>query len=139
MLPSLTTRARRVPQRRAIAALASFVLFGYALLGPVLTAPDPAPEPVPLAGRLPSSSWALAIPTGWFAAPLIGLRPGDRVDILAMKAAERPAATAIAFDLEVMSVDERALVVGVSAFDASAIAMARAGGQLIVPLLRSTR
>ena len=139
MLPSLTTSARRLPRRRAVAGLASLVLFGFALVGPGLTTAGPLPEPAPLAARLPSSSWAFAVPTSWFAAPLIGLRPGDRVDILAMRTSERPTANAIAFDLEVMSVDERALVVGVSAFDASAIAMARAGGQLIVPLLRSTR
>lgn len=139
MLPSLTTTARRLPRRRVVSGIASLVLLAVALAGPTLTTAGPEPEPTPLAGRLPSSSWGFAIPTSWLAAPLVGLRTGDRIDILAMKASERPTANAIAFDLEVMSVDERSLVVGVSAFDATAIAIARAGGQLIVPLLRSTR
>lgn len=139
MLPSLTTTARRLPRRRIVAGLASLALFAVALGGQGLTAAGPAPEPVSLSARLPSSSWGFAIPTSWFAAPLAGLRAGDRIDLLAMKASERPSANAIAFDLEVMSVDERALILGVSAFDATAIAVARASGQLIVPLLRSTR
>lgn len=139
MLPSLTTSARRLPRRRILAGAASLALLLLALAGPSVTSNGPAPEPAPLAARLAPASWGFAVPISWFAAPLGGLRPGDRIDILAMKAAERPTATAIAFDLEVISVDERSLVLGVSAFDASAIAVARAGGQLIVPLLRSTR
>lgn len=139
MLPSLTTTARRVPRRRAVAGIASLALFGSALVAPALAPAAPVAEPPSLAARLPSSSWGLAIPTSWFAAPAVGVRVGDRIDILAMRSSERPSANAIAFDLEVMSVDDRTLVVGVSAFDASAIAVARAGGQLIVPLVRSTR
>ena len=139
MLPSLTARARRLPRRRVLAAAASLALFGGVLFAQGPSTSRPVAEPAPLAQRLPSSSWGLAIPTSWFAAPLTGLRTGDRIDILSMRSSERPTANAIAFDLEVMSVDERTLVVGVSAFDASAIAVARASGQLIVPLLRSTR
>jgi Flp pilus assembly protein CpaB len=145
VLPSLTTRARRLPRRRLIAGCASLAALAVALAG--FAAPagpaGPAGESVAgaasLAARLPPASWGIAVPTSWFAAPIGALRPGDRVDIVALKAAERPTATAIAFDLEVMTVDERTLVLGVSAFDATAIATARAGGQLIVPLLRSTR
>ena len=139
MLPSLTARARRVPRRRALAAAASLALFGGVLLAQGPSTAGAIPEPAPLAQRLPASSWGLAIPTSWFAAPPTGLRPGDRIDVLAMRSSERPTANAIAFDVEVMTVDDRTVVVGVSAFDASAIAVARASGQLIVPLLRSTR
>ncbi len=139
MLPSLTTSARRLPRRRILAGAASLALLALALTGQGLTSAGPVPEPTPLAARLAPSSWGFAVPISWFAAPLVGLRPGDRIDILAMKASERPTANAIAFDLEVITVDERSLVLGVSAFDATAIAVARAGGQLIVPLLRSTR
>ena len=139
MLPSLTATARRAPRRRVLAGAASLALFACALLGQGMTASAPATEAASLAERLPSSSWALAIPNSWFAAPAAGLRPGDRIDIVALRSSERPTANAIAFDLVVMSADERTLVVGLSAFDASAIAVARASGQLIVPLLRSTR
>lgn len=138
MLPSLTVRARRLPPLRAASAAAAALLLVVALASSIAPARSEA-LPAPLADRLAPSSWAIAVPTSWFAAPLVGIRPGDRVDILSLRAAERPAATAIAFDLEVMSIDERAVVVGVSAFDAAAIATARAGGQLIVPLLRSRR
>lgn len=139
MLPSLTATARRTPGRRVLAGLASAGLLGAAIATSAFTADQPVPEPASLAARLPPSSWGLAIPLSWFAAPPAGLRPGDRIDIIAMRSSERPSANAIAFDLEVMSADDRTLVVGVSALDASAIAVARAGGQLIVPLVRSTR
>ena len=139
MLPSLTATARRVPRRRVLAGGASAVLLASVLLGQGMSAGAPATAAAPLAERLPPASWALAIPVSWFAAPPAELRPGDRVDIVALRASERPAANAIAFDLVVMSADERTLVVGLSAFDASAIAIARASGQLIVPLLRSAR
>ena len=139
MLPSLTAGVRRTPGRRIAAGLASLALLGAAASTSAFTADTPPPEPVSLAAQLPPSSWGLAIPLSWFAAPPASLRPGDRIDVIAMRSSERPSANAIAFDLEVMSVDERTLVVGVSAFDASAIAVARAGGQLIVPLLRSKR
>jgi hypothetical protein len=139
VLPSLTTSARRLPRRRVLAGIASLVLFGCALVAPTLTPAAPVEPPPSLSARLPSSSWGLAIPTSWFAAPPADLRIGDRIDILAMRSSERPTANAIAFDLEVMSVDERTVVLGVSAFDASAIAVARAAGQLIVPLVRSTQ
>lgn len=141
MLPSLTTRVRRFPQlprwRFAVAG-AGLLLMVAALLLPMPTGPAAAPQ-ASLAARLPASSWALAVPTTWFAAPLSGLREGDRIDVLALKASERPAAAAIAHDLEVMSIDDRTVVLAVGAFDATAIATARAGGQLIVPLLRSER
>lgn len=139
MLPSLTASGRRMPGRRIVAGLASLALLGAAVATSAFTADPAVPEPASLAAQLPPSSWGLAIPLSWFAAPPARLRPGDRIDIIALRSSERPSANAIAFDLEVMSVDERTLVVGVSAFDASAIAVARAGGQLIVPLVRSTR
>lgn len=141
MLPSLTTRVRRFPRlpRWRLALGGGGVLLAFAaLLIPLPADPAAAPRPS-LAARLPSSSWALAVPTTWFAAPLSGLREGDRIDVLALKASERPTAAAIAQDLEVMSIDERTVVLAVGAFDATAIATARAGGQLIVPLLRSER
>ncbi|MDP9265209.1 MAG: hypothetical protein M3O91_03685, partial [Chloroflexota bacterium] len=84
-------------------------------------------------------SWAVAIPASWLAAPLPGLRTGDRIDVLAVRPGERATASAIAFDLEVMSFDDRTLVLDAGAEDATALAVARAGGLLIVPLLRSAR
>lgn len=141
MLPSLTMRVRRfprLPRWRIGLGGGALVLTFVALLAP-FPADPPSHAQASLAARLPESSWALAVPTSWFAAPLSGLREGDRIDVLALKASERPTAAAIAHDLEVMSIDERTLVLAVGAFDATAIATARAGGQLIVPLLRSER
>ena len=139
MLPALTVRARRIPRLRLVSGIASAALLALGVAGS-LPAPSEHPAPVAsLAQRLAPASWGLAVPTSWFAAPLPDLRVGDRIDLLSLRAGERPVASAIAFDLEVMSLDERTLVLGVSAFDATAISTARAGGQLIVPLLRSTR
>ena len=47
-------------------------------------------------------------------------------------------ATAVAFDLVVLSADDRAVIVGTGADDATALGIARASGLLLVPLLRST-
>ena len=143
MLPALTARARRFPRRRLLSAAASAALFaaavGSTLLPGELLPPEETGALPRLADRLPAARWGLAVPTSWFAAPPPELRPGDRVDVLALRPAERASAAAIALDLEVMSVDERVVVLGVTAADASALAVARASGQLIVPLLRSTR
>jgi Flp pilus assembly protein CpaB len=136
VLPTLTARARRFPRRRLLSAAASAVLLALALGYGALPPQEAGPPPPRLAERLPTSSWAFAIPTSWFAAPAPDLRPGDRVDVLALRSAT---SAAIAFDLEVMSADDRTLVVGVTALDASALAAARAAGQLLVPLLRSTK
>lgn len=141
MLPSLSTRVRRFPRlpRWRLGLGGGALLLTLAALIASLPAGSPTPARPALAARLPASSWALAVPTSWFAAPLSALREGDRIDVLALKASERPTAAAIAYDLEVMSIDERTVVLAVGAFDATAIATARAGGQLIVPLLRSER
>ena len=84
------------------------------------------------------STWAIAVPTGWLAAPLAEARTGDSVDLLAVRSGDRPLAVAIAADLRVMSADERSVVFEVDEESATAIATARASGLLIVPLLRST-
>ena len=91
-----------------------------------------------LAQRLSMSTWALALPTAWLAAPLAEVRSGDSVDLLAVRMGDRPLAVAIAADLRVMSADERSIVFEVDEESATAIASARASGLLIVPLLRST-
>jgi hypothetical protein len=92
-----------------------------------------------LTDRLAASTWAFAVPTGWLAAPLPEVHPGDSVDLLAVRIGERPLAVPIAADLRVMVVDDRSVVFEVDEESATAIATARASGLLIVPLLRSTR
>jgi hypothetical protein len=91
-----------------------------------------------LAARLSTSTWALAVPTTWLAAPVADVRSGDSIDLLAVRTGDRPLAIAIAADLRVMSADERSIVFEVDEESATAIASARASGLLIVPLLRST-
>lgn len=139
MLPSLSARLRRVPRPRLLAGAGSAMLVAASLIIPEPALPSKAPAVTSVAERLSPSTWAFAVPIAWLAAPLVDPLPGDRIDLLALRAGERPVATAIAFDLEVMRVDERTLVVSVTAQDATAIAVARAGGQSIIPLLRSTR
>jgi len=91
-----------------------------------------------LAERLSASTWALAVPTAWLAAPLAELRSGNSVDLLAVRTGDRPLAIAIAAALRVMSADDRSIIFEVDEASATAIASARASGLLIVPLLRST-
>ena len=141
MLPSLTADAlRRRPPRRAVLGAAGSLLLASALVVGTRGPSQPAnAEPSTLASALAPRTWALAIPTGWFVAPIVGLRPGDRLDILALRPGERATATVVAFDLLVVSADERSVVVGTGADDATALGVARASGLLLLPLLRSTR
>ena len=139
MLPSLTSRALRRPGRRALLGTLVTLLLSAAALSARPDDPVDARPSDGLADRLAPSSWALTVPTGWLAAPITGLRTGDRIDVLALRSGDRASASAIAFDLEVMSIDATGLVLDARAEDATAIAVARAGGLLLVPLLRSTR
>ncbi len=129
MLPSLTAAAaRRRPPRRAMLGAGGALLIAISLIFATRGPAQPAnPDPARLAAALAPKTWALSIPTGWFVAPIAGLRPGDRLDILALRPGERATATVVAIDLLVVSADETALGV------------ARASGLLLFPLLRSTR
>ena len=140
MLPTLTAAARRRPPRRSVLGAAGALFLLLALMMAVRSA-APAPDVTArsMAEALAPSTWAIAVPVSWFAAPIVGLRPGDHVDVLALRPGERSTATAVAFDLVVVSADDRAVVFGTGADDATALGVARASGQLLIPLLRSTR
>jgi len=140
VLPSLTAVARRRPPRRAILGAAGALLVAVSLIASLRAQPAAvggAPEA--MADALAPGTWAISIPSGWLAAPIAGLRSGDRLDILALRPGEKATATAVAFDLVVLSADDRAVIVGTGADDATALGIARASGLLLVPLLRSTR
>lgn len=143
MLPALTFTAKRVaiPRRRLVLAVGGSMLLGASILS-TFVAPTRSADDVTatasLAQRLSMSTWALALPTAWLAAPLAEVRSGDSVDLLAVRMGDRPLAVAIAADLRVMSADDRSVVFEVDEESATAIASARASGLLIVPLLRST-
>lgn len=140
MLPTLSAAARRRPPRRAVLGAGGALLLALATVFATHSAPSSASvAPATIAETLAPNTWAIAIPTAWFAAPIAGLRPGDRVDVLALKPGDRATATAVAFDLLVVVADDHAVVFGTGADDATALGVARASGQLLIPLLRSTR
>jgi Flp pilus assembly protein CpaB len=140
MLPTLTAAARRRPPRRALLGAGGALLLAISALVALRGGPTSAvAAPVTIAEALAPNTWAISIPVSWFAAPIAGLRPGDRVDVLALKAGDRANASAVAFDLLVVAADDRAVVFGTGADDATALGIARASGQLLIPLLRSTR
>ena len=144
MLPALTFTPKRfaIPRRRLFLAAGGSTLLVASILSTFVVSPprsaDEAAASTSLAQRLSMSTWALAVPTAWLAAPLVEVRSGDSVDLLAVRTGDRPLAVAIAADLRVMSADERSVVFEVDEESATAIASARASGLLIVPLLRST-
>jgi hypothetical protein len=121
----------------AAAAVATALAVGSAL-APASNAPAQATARR-LADRLEPQTWAFAIPLAWLAAPLAELREGDVLDLIGTRTSERASAGEVASGLRVMSMDERSLVVELTADDASAIAEARARGLTFVPILRSSR
>ncbi|HKW77768.1 MAG TPA: hypothetical protein VJQ09_01640 [Candidatus Limnocylindria bacterium] len=92
-----------------------------------------------LADDLRPATWAIYVPTAWLAAAVPRIRHGDAVDILAVRTGDRPYALPVAYGVRVLASDDRGLVLEVDETDASAIATARGGGLLLIPLLRSTR
>jgi len=92
-----------------------------------------------LADSLAPSTWAMSLPAAWLAAPVPRVRTGDVIDVLAVRQGDRAYAVPVAYDARVMAADERGIVLELDEEGASAIAIARGGGMLLVPLLRSTR
>lgn len=138
MLPTMTVRRIGIARRRALLAGGAVVLFALAIATQLAAAPAP-PPPASLAAQLGVGSWAMTVPASWLAAPVPAVRRGDLLDILAVKQGDRAYAAPVAFAVAVVSSDEHGLVIQVNEDDASAIAIARGGGLLLVPLLRSTR
>jgi hypothetical protein len=140
VLPSLTAVARRRPPSRAILGAVGALLLAASLVASLRAQPAAVGAVAEtMADSLAPGTWAFSIPSSWFAAPIAGLRSGDRLDILALRPGEKATATAVAFDLLVVTADDRAVIVGTGADDATALGIARASGLLLVPLLRSTR
>ncbi len=137
MLPALIARPRRFPIRRAAPLAGAAVLFVAAALTQV-GAPQ-APPAVSLADELRPATWAMHVPAAWLAAPVPRVRRGDQLDILAVHQGDRAYTVPVAYAVAVLSSDDRGLVLEVDENDASAIATARGGGMLLLPLLRSTR
>jgi len=144
MLPVLTFTPKRfaLGRRRLLLAVAGTALLALSILSTLVIPPSRSVDELAasrsLAQRLSMSTWAIAVPLAWLAAPLAEVRSGDSVDLLAVRSGDRPFAVAIAADLRVMGADERSIVFEVDEESATAIATARASGLLIVPLLRST-
>jgi hypothetical protein len=124
--------------RRIALGAASALLTIGALGAEMIGAAAPSP-PASLAESLAPSTWAMTLPAAWLAAPVPRVGPGDLIDVLAVRQGERAYAVPVAYATRVVTVDERGLVLEVDEEGASAIAIARGGGLLLVPLLRSTR
>lgn len=138
MLPSLTVARGWRSHPRPILVVVSAVLLVAALASQIAAAPPP-PAPQSVASRLHPSSWAMNVPSAWLAAPVPRLRDGDVLDILAVKQGDHAYSVPVAYAVTVVSSDERGLVLELDEDDASAIAIARGAGLLLVPLLRSVR
>lgn len=138
MLPALTASRRRLPRRRIALGAASVLLTAGALGAEMSNAVAPSPVPS-LAESLSPSTWAMTMPAAWLAAPVPRVGIGDLIDVLAVRQGERAYAVPVAFAARVVAADERGLVLELDEEGASAIAIARGGGLLLVPLLRSTR
>jgi hypothetical protein len=143
VLPALTFARPRVPSRRIAAAGIGIVLLiasaAAAVATSSATSANATDADATLAHRLTESTWALAVPTAWLAAPLADVRANDSVDLLAVRVGDRPLTLPLAADLRVMVLDDRSVVFEVDEESATAIATARASGLLIIPLLRSAR
>jgi hypothetical protein len=138
VLPALTSSRRRIPRRRLALGAASALLTLAALGAGMGGAATPAAD-ASLAESLAPSTWAMSLPLAWLAAPVPRVRTGDVIDVLAVRQGERAYAVPVAYAARVMASDERGIVLELDEDGASAIAIARGGGMLLVPLLRSTR
>ena len=138
MLPTLTASRRRLPARR-VALLAASALLALGALGAQIGGPAAPATPPSLAESLAPGTWAMNVPAAWLAAPVPRIRNGDVVDILAVRQGDRAYAVPVAYAARVMASDERGIVLELDEEGASAIAIARGGGLLLVPLLRSSR
>lgn len=136
MLPALTASRRRLPRRR-IALGAASALLTLGALGAELGGSAAPAVPTSLADSLAPSTWALNLPVAWLAAPVPHVRTGDLIDVLAVRQGDRAYAVPVAYAARVMAADERGVVLELDEEGASAIAIARGGGLLLVPLLRS--
>jgi len=138
VLPALTASRRRIPRRRlalgAASGLLALAAFGVEMGGSAAPAAQAS-----LAESLAPSTWAMNLPAAWLAAPVPRVRTGDVIDVLAVRQGDRAYAVPVAYAARVMATDERGIVLELDEEGASAIAIARGGGMLLVPLLRSTR
>jgi hypothetical protein len=114
-------------------------LFAAAAILVQTVATPTSPPPPGLADQLSPATWAMQVPAGWLAGPAPPLRPGDAIDVLALRPGDKPYSVPIASGLTVLGSSERGVLLQVDEVDASAIASARSGGLLLVALLRSTR
>jgi len=138
VLPALTASRRRLPARRVALGAASVLLALGALGVEHSGATGPAAQ-TSLAQSLAPSTWAMGLPAAWLAAPAPRVRPGDVIDVLAVRQGDHAYAVPVAYAARVMAVDEHGIVLELDEQGASAIAIARGGGLLLVPLLRSAR
>ena len=137
MLPALRVQRQLLPWRRALIPLAATLLAlgGFSAYWPSSTS-DATPS---LADELGPATWAITVPAAWLAAPVPPSHRGDAIDILAMRPGDRAYSVPIAYGVRVLSISDRGLLLEVDETDAIAIATARGGGLLLLPLLRSTR
>ena len=138
MLPALTASRRRLSARRVALGAASALLTVVALGAALGEAAAPTAKPS-LAQSLAPSTWAMSLPAAWLAAPAPRVQAGDVIDVLAVRQGDRAYAVPVAYAARVMAVDEHGIVLELDEEGASAIAIARGGGLLLVPLLRSAR
>jgi hypothetical protein len=138
VLPALTASRRYLPRRRLALGAASALLTLAALGAEMGRTATPQVQPS-LAESLAPSTWAMDLPVAWLAAPVPRVRTGDVIDVLAVRQGERAYAVPVAYAARVMATDDRGIVLELDEEGASAIAIARGGGMLLVPLLRSTR
>jgi hypothetical protein len=138
VLPALTASRRRISRRRLALGGAS-ALLAVAALGAEMGGATTPTVQVSLAESLAPSTWAMSLPVAWLAAPVPRVRTGDVIDVLAVRQGDRAYAVPVAYAARVMATDERGIVLELDEEGASAIAIARGGGMLLVPLLRSTR
>lgn len=140
MLPALTTSARRMPPARRVVLIVAAVVLGCAAIATEVVAQPVAPAPaVSIADEIGPSTWALSVPHSWLAAPVPHLRPGDALDIFAVRQGDRAYSVPVAYAVSVVALDDKAIVLEVGEDDATALLTAHGGGMLLVPLLRSTR
>lgn len=139
-LPSVTVgELRRIPPWRLVLGAIGIALALLAASG-ARAEPDAVAPRTSVARALLPGTAAVRVPHAWLAATPPRSAPGDRVDLIGSRPADRTGSVVtVATDARLLDLESEALVLELTMDDAAALAAAHAGGYALLVLVRPAR